>query len=252
MLSLSLENLTTGYDYPVVRANITVEGRRIALVGDNGSGKSTLLRTIGRVIEPLSGTVRLSYPDVSYLGHRPATFPGLDVEDCFEYWRRIFQIDVGIWRDRVQLLLDRWELASIYGVRCDRLSRGQHLLVSLAVSLAQDPQVVVWDEPTSGLDSTRRPKLWDTVSSLIDDRDDSWRLQGVVFSTHLDDDLSGATVLVIVDGLARLASPDGPFAHRGSRCGADAGTGLDGSGAAESGAYQRALDSIIAELRSAG
>jgi ABC-type multidrug transport system fused ATPase/permease subunit len=53
------------------------EGRITALIGANGSGKSTLLRTLGRVLDPLGGTVLLDGKDISTSPARPSRVSSL-------------------------------------------------------------------------------------------------------------------------------------------------------------------------------
>lgn len=247
VLALALRDLTAGYDGPVVRADCVVEGQRIAVVGENGSGKSTLLRTIGRVLDPLGGTVEISHSDIAYVGHQPATFPGLTIEECLEYWRRVFEVDVQSWRERARTVMQRWGIEGLANRDCGRLSRGERQLVSLVMSLAQDPEVAVWDEPTSGIDLARRLQMWDAVGSMIGDNEGVWRLQGVIFSTHLGDDLQDATVLEMSDGVAKPASSFEVFRSRGvvlDEHDDDADDRI-----ASSGSYQGALRSVIEHLR---
>jgi ABC-type multidrug transport system ATPase subunit len=206
MITLSLHDLVAGYDEPVVVANGVLTADRIAIVGENGGGKSTLLRTLGGVLLPLAGTFSISAGRTGYLGHKPATFPGLTVGKCLDYWGRLLAADRTEWSERARSVLSSFELLSILDVDCTRLSRGQHQLVSLTVSLASDPELVLWDEPTSGLDRSRYSTLWTCIERMLASPSTECALRGVIFTTHIIDDLRGAVALQIRDGSATVAS----------------------------------------------
>ena len=204
MITLSLRDLVAGYDEPVVVANGELTADRIGIVGENGGGKSTLLRTLGGVLSPLGGHFALSASRVAYVGHKPATFPGLTVGQCLDYWSRLLAPDRTAWRERAHSVLDSFELLPILDVDCGRLSRGQHQLVSLTVSLATDPEVAIWDEPTSGLDRSRYATLWASIERMLASPPDEWALAGVIFTTHIREDLAGASTLQVGDGAASV------------------------------------------------
>ncbi|MDP8987777.1 MAG: ATP-binding cassette domain-containing protein [Actinomycetota bacterium] len=208
MISLSLVDLVAGYSEPVVFANADITADRIGIVGENGGGKSTLLRTLGGVLSPLAGHFHLSASNASYVGHKPATFPGLTVGQCLEYWSRLLAAEREEWSHRARSALESFELLSVLDVDCARLSRGQHQLVSIAVSLASDPEVVLWDEPTSGLDRSRYTTLWTSVERMLASHPADCALMGVIFTTHIVDDLDGAVTLQVREGSASVVSAD--------------------------------------------
>jgi ABC-2 type transport system ATP-binding protein len=59
---LSISGLTHAYGRQPVLANLALEvakGEFVALIGPNGSGKTTLLRSVGGVLQPNAGSVRI-------------------------------------------------------------------------------------------------------------------------------------------------------------------------------------------------
>lgn len=149
------------------------EGGITAVIGPSGAGKSTLLRAINRLIEPTAGEVYLdgsptSGMDSLVLRRRigmvfqlPALF-GASVEDEILYGPHL----AGRSADAGRLL----EMVGLDGSFKDRdprtLSVGQQQRVSIARSLALEPEVLLMDEPTSALDEAARRRIEELIREL--------------------------------------------------------------------------------------
>lgn len=155
-----------------------ITGEVTSVVGPSGSGKSTLLRTINRLIEPTSGEVYLdgeptSQMDTLLLRRRvgmvlqlPALF-GETVEEAVLYGVRLAGSDVSA---DAKALLDSVGLeGSFLGRDPQSLSVGQQQRVSVARSLALEPQALLMDEPTSSLDEAARRSMEALIRGLVDD-----------------------------------------------------------------------------------
>jgi ABC-type methionine transport system ATPase subunit len=144
-----------------------------AVVGPSGAGKSTLLRAINRLIEPTAGEVYLdelptSGMDPLVLRRRvgmvfqlPALF-GASVEDEILYGPRLAGHGTDVGR-----LLEMVGLDDSFEDRDPRtLSVGQQQRVSIARSLALEPEVLLMDEPTSALDEAARRHIEELIREL--------------------------------------------------------------------------------------
>ncbi len=137
----------------------------LAVVGPSGAGKSSLLRLINRLDEPTHGTVYFHGRDYREIPPRelrrrvgmvmqfPYLFPGTVAENI-RFGPR--QRGVELSDADVEALLERVGLPG-YGDRdVSQLSGGEAQRVSLARTLANEPEVLLLDEPTSALDEAAK------------------------------------------------------------------------------------------------
>jgi iron complex transport system ATP-binding protein len=184
-------DLAVGYpatDEPIVECERVVipAGEVTMLVGPNGSGKSTLLKALAGQLEPWSGTVELDGADVYGLGDKERARrvgllsqereePGsLTVEKLVQHGRYPYRGFLDGVSDADQAAVDRAiDLAGVDHLR-DRaltgLSGGQKQLAWVAMSLAQETDVLLLDEPTTFLDLRHQLNVLDTVRALNADR----------------------------------------------------------------------------------
>ena len=147
-------------------------GEVLGLVGESGSGKSTVGRSILRLTEPTSGSIRFREQDIMALR-------GGDLRRFRRHAQIIFQdplaslnprmtveqllaeplVTQGVLRGRGALGARGAELLGMVGLAPDNLSRyphafsgGQRQRIAIARSLALRPDFIVADEPVSALD----------------------------------------------------------------------------------------------------
>ncbi|WP_428927753.1 ABC transporter ATP-binding protein [Marinibacterium sp. SX1] len=158
-------------------------GRFTALLGPNGCGKSTLLRTIGGQQAPLGGEVRLGGVPMAAIGARArarqvallaqgAQPPeGLTVEDLVRQGRYPHRRMLRGWSAEdaasVEAALQRTGLTGLRGQMLDRLSGGQRQRAWIAMTLAQQGEILLLDEPTSYLDPAHQLDVLGLVGGLV-------------------------------------------------------------------------------------
>lgn len=178
-------------------------GSVTGLLGLNGAGKTTTLRMLLGFLEPTRGSCEVLGKDSLQLGPEDRARIGYTVEGHFLYgWMTV--------RDCERFQRDtfpRWN-ASLFGETIQRfaidasqkartLSRGQRAGVSLALTLATEPELLVLDDPALGLDPVSRRALNET---LIDFCDCGRRT--ILLSSHLLDDVERVAdrVAIMVHG----------------------------------------------------
>jgi phospholipid/cholesterol/gamma-HCH transport system ATP-binding protein len=223
---IEASGLATRFGSHVVHAGLDLAVRRdeiFAVIGGSGSGKSTLLRELILLQRPDSGTIRVLGVDLHRLTDD-------DASALRRRWGVMFQHgglfgsltvteNVGLpLREHTRLddaLIDEiaaWKLA-MTGLEPEtgaqypsELSGGMMKRVSLARSLALDPELLFLDEPTAGLD----PESAAGVDALVRELRDLFGLTIVMITHDLD------SLWQVADRVAVLA--DGKVQGIGSMC----------------------------------
>lgn len=158
-------------------ASINVHGGCVALYGHSGSGKTLTLHSIAGLFTPGRGFVRVgervlldtekgvNMParrrNLGYLFQDYALFPHLTV-------RQNIAFSLGPFRsprkrrlagERVQEMLECFEIQHLAAQRPGMISGGQRQRVALARALAFRPDVLLLDEPFSALDPQLRGRV---------------------------------------------------------------------------------------------
>jgi len=176
---LRAEKLGRAVAEKVILSDISFDvmrGELLGIVGASGSGKSSLLRLLNRLDEPTSGTVFLDGEDyrqlpprelrrrVGMVTQRPYLFPG-DVASNLRFGPA--QRDVTMSDDEIAGLLEKVGLAGFAFQDVSVLSGGEQQRVSLARTLANQPEMLLLDEPTSALDEESKMGIEKLIVSLV-------------------------------------------------------------------------------------
>jgi ABC-2 type transport system ATP-binding protein len=181
MTAIQIENLSANYGPVKALRDVSLhveDGEIFGLLGPNGAGKTTLLACIEALHRPASGSVHVGGLDVSRdpsgvkrkLGiqlQRTALLDELTVAELVEVYAALYEVFPTA--EETNQLLQRFNLQELRSKPARRLSGGQQQRLALALSVANNPEIVLLDEPTTALDPNARRALWDIMRQLHDD-----------------------------------------------------------------------------------
>ncbi|WP_309024309.1 ABC transporter ATP-binding protein [Pelagicoccus sp. SDUM812002] len=179
MAYLEMDNVSIGFGPPSNRTevlkdiNLSVEENEfVAVIGFSGSGKSTLMSLLSGLQRPDKGEVRLHGsivenpgPSLGIMFQNYSLLPWLTVFGNIELAVR--QVFPGFTKAQVKEHVERYvEMVSLTPAlekNPHELSGGMRQRVSLARTLAMQPEVLLLDEPLSALDALTRAVLQDEI-----------------------------------------------------------------------------------------
>lgn len=195
---LEVENLSYSWGENEVfqNLNFSVENNKvIAILGKNGAGKTTLLKCINRILQPMSGNVKIDSKDISSLdlvelskmvSYVPqsimSNFP-MEVFDVVLLGRRphinwtIGDVD----REKVSETLKFFNLEDFAFRNFNQLSGGERQRVIVAKAVSQDSSIFLMDEPTSDLDLKNQIEIMKKIKALVSDND---RRKAAIIAIH--------------------------------------------------------------------
>ena len=181
---LQVRNLDFSYGKVQVLFDIGFEVRRgesLALLGTNGAGKSTVLRVVSGLGVPQRGVVRLHGRTITYadpgmrakigivqLAGGKAIFPGLSVEENLRMAG--FRYGHAELESRLERAYDLFPVvAERRSAVAGEFSGGQQQMLSLAMALMHDPEILMIDELSLGLAPVTVQSLLEVVERLRDE-----------------------------------------------------------------------------------
>ena len=185
------------------------EGSIYGLLGPNGAGKTTTLRMIATLLSPEKGEILYRgerLPERKYREKIGFLTSELKLDDfftpsyTFDYLSALYGIDEQTIKARKQQIFARFGVDRFADTQIKNLSTGMKQKVSLAISIAHDPEIIVYDEPTNGLDIMASR---DVENFLIDLKKQG---KAIVISTHIFSLVEKLCdeVGIILDGTMRL------------------------------------------------
>lgn len=154
-----------------------IKGEIYGLLGPNGAGKTTTLRVISTLIKPDSGDAFIdgvsvvSEPD-KVRGKIGFLTSELKLEDfftpsyLFDFFSELHGVAEDVREKRKKELFEKFGIDRFAEVKVGDLSTGMKQKTSLAISIAHDPDFIVFDEPTNGLDVVTAKTVTDFLLEL--------------------------------------------------------------------------------------
>lgn len=198
---IHIQNLTLSFGQKTILKNISIQlnpGRIYCLLGENGAGKSTLLKCLAGHYSSTAQQIDVNKKPLSqllrtldlhhHLMFLPQSLPRIENFTCREFVKTAFEKEFFIGVDsasetrlmqRLEELIDQWQLRSFEHELVHRLSGGEWRRTQLAFAFARQTPFLVLDEPDSHLDFRHISKLANVCRSYVSDKQNT-----ILMATH--------------------------------------------------------------------
>lgn len=166
-------------------------GEVVGLLGPNGAGKTTSFYMVVGLLYPTKGSIFLDQENItslpmhirakrgiSYLPQNMSIFRKLSVEENLLAIMEVCHVDKAKRRDRLEELLEKFQIEHIRKSLGAALSGGERRRVEIARSLIIEPKFLLLDEPFAGVDPVTVQEIQHIIELLRDDG------LGVLISDH--------------------------------------------------------------------
>ena len=193
------------------------DGEIVGYLGPNGAGKSTTVKIMSGILTPTSGECVID-GYVPYkqrekyvrnigvvFGQRSQLFWDVPVIDSYYLLKDIYKIEKTQFEERLNLLIEKLNLAELINIPLRQLSLGQKMKCELAGSLLHNPKILFLDEPTIGLDAVSKIQVREFVKTINKELGVT-----VILTTHDMNDVEALTNRIILIGRGKIVY-DGSF-----------------------------------------
>lgn len=211
---IKFQNVVKRFGSKVVLNGISFElkkGDIVFILGTSGTGKSVLLKNIVGLMSPEEGKIFVDQQEVSSLTEKeyydvrkkcgmafqhPALFDSLTVYENVAFGlRKHFDYSENTIQQKVKHSLDSVHLSGIEDKYPAEISYGMQKRVSLARTVAIEPEVLLFDEPTTGLD----PVTTNSINHLILDLSRKYKTTSIVVSHDIHCAIDIADRIIVLD-----------------------------------------------------
>ena len=185
-------------------------GQIYGFLGPNGSGKSTTIRMLCGLLTPTEGTAtvldtavpgdaKLLKPRIGYMTQKFSLFGDMSVQENLQFIAEIYSYPARERKDRIEELLDRYNLVAQRRQLAGTMSGGQKQRLALACAVLHRPPLLLLDEPTSAVDPQSRRDFWSALFRLAESG------TTILVSTHYMDEAERCHRLAILDHGVKVA-----------------------------------------------
>lgn len=185
---IKLNNISFSYDEKSILRQLNLEiqkGEILSIVGPNGSGKSTILKNITKKLSYHEGTIYIEEDDLksipskkmakklASLSQHQSSPSDFTVKQLVNYGRmphkKWFEPISDNDKQQIEWAMEKTGVKKLENYPVLALSGGERQRVWIAMTLAQNPKILLLDEPTTYLDICHQLEVLDLVKELNDE-----------------------------------------------------------------------------------
>lgn len=184
-------------------------GEIVGLIGPSGTGKTTLIQCMlgmekvntGEVV--INGTTipdRKILGDIGYMAQNDALYEDLTGKENLKFFASIYMKDKKLINERIEYCSAMVKLQDALDQKVTTYSGGMKRRLSLAISMLQDPGILILDEPTVGIDPKLRKAIWQDLNEA------KTAGKSILVTTHVLDEASRCDKLLLMNHGEIIAS----------------------------------------------
>lgn len=184
---LEISNISKKYKKQIILEDISLKvksGDCIGLLGENGAGKSTLLSILAGISKADNGT--FTYSSNTRAGYVPQENPlitDISVRDNLSLW----------YGKKMPEIVNELNLNDCLDKKVHHLSGGMKKRLSIAIAMAESPNLLLLDEPSAALDLVCKQIIRDYLESFCK------KGGAVIIATHDEMELDICNRLFVIN-----------------------------------------------------
>jgi len=220
---IEFRDISLSYGKRLILDNISFKinkGQVFGMLGPNGVGKSTIFNLITGLISPNNGKILINgeevnnYPvylrtkkfKVGYVPQYGGYFNNLTLHDNLKAVGEIVIESKNLVRQKVENLINKFELENIKDVKAKFLSGGQKKKLVIAISLLSDPKVLLLDECFAALDVLTIKMLQEIIVNLQQENEIT-----ICICDHQARDLLACVDVAMILSNCKIIAQDSPL-----------------------------------------
>lgn len=189
MYAVEIKNLDKSFGNTHAVDDVSFEVQRgeiFGLLGPNGAGKTTTIRMMLNIFMPDEGTISIldgpmteeKKTRIGYMPEERGLYQDVTLERCLLYLASLKGVPEKEARGRLEIYLERFDLAQYKGKKVKELSKGMQQKAQIINTILHRPELIIVDEPFAALDPVNVQLIKDLMRELHD--------QGmtIIMSTH--------------------------------------------------------------------
>ncbi len=173
----------------------------LGLIGPSGAGKTTIIKIIMGMDQPDNGQVtiydqpmpnRKILQRIGFMAQNDALYESLTGKENLQFFGELFHVKKSDLDERIRYTAGVVNLQADLNKRVSNYSGGMKRRLSLAISLIQDPDLLILDEPTVGIDPELRRQIWQELKKYAQAG------KAIIITTHVMEDAAECDELLMI------------------------------------------------------